>query len=42
MVSKTELFTINLANASQLIQLSYRYNIYIRIYYSIIAFIRSI
>jgi len=42
MVSKIELFTVNLANASQLIQSSYKYDVYIRIYYSIIAFIRSV
>jgi len=42
MVSKTELFTVNLANASQLIQLSYKYDVYIQIYYSIIVFIHSI
>jgi hypothetical protein len=41
-VSKTELFAVNLANASQSIQSSYRYDIYIRIYYSIIAFTHSI
>jgi hypothetical protein len=41
-VSEMELFTVNLANASQLIQLSYRYDVYIRIYCSITAFIYSI
>jgi len=42
MVSKTELFAINLANISQSIQLSCRYNVYIQIYYSIIVFIYSV
>jgi hypothetical protein len=42
MVSKTELFAVNSANISQLIQLSYKYDVYIRMYYSIIAFTRSI
>ena len=41
-VSETELFIVNLVNVSQLIQLSYKYNVYIRIYCSIIAFIRFI
>jgi len=41
-VSETELFVVNLVNISQLIQLSYKYNVYIRMYYSIIAFTRSV
>jgi len=42
MVSKMELFIVNLVNASQFIQLSYKYDVYIQIYYSIIAFTRSV
>jgi len=42
MVSKIELFTVNSVNISQSIQSSYKYDVYIRIYYSIIAFTRSI
>jgi len=42
MVSKTELFIVNSVNVSQSIQSSYKYNVYIQIYYSIIAFTRSI
>jgi len=42
MVSKMELFIVNLANISQSIQSSCKYNVYIRIYCSIIAFARSI
>jgi len=42
MVSKIELFIVNLVNISQFIQSSYKYNIYIQIYYSIIVFIHSI
>jgi len=41
-VSKTELFIVNLVNVSQSIQSSYRYDVYIQIYYSIIAFARSV
>jgi len=37
-VSKTELFAVNLVNISQFIQLSCKYDVYIRIYCSIIAF----
>jgi len=42
MVSKTELFAVNLVNASQSIQLSCKYDVYIQIYCSIIAFARSV
>jgi len=42
MVFKTELFIVNLINISQSIQSSYKYNVYIQIYYSIIAFTHSI
>jgi len=42
MVSETELFIVNLANISQLIQLSYKYDVYIQMYYSIIAFTYSV
>jgi len=42
MVSKMELFAVNSANISQSIQLSCRYDVYIQIYYSIIAFACSV
>jgi len=42
MVFKIELFIVNLVNTSQSIQLSYRYDVYIRIYCSIIVFAYSI
>jgi len=42
MVSKIELFAVNLVNISQSIQLSYKYDMYIQIYCSIIVFIYPI
>jgi len=42
MVSKTELFAVNLVNISQSIQSFYRYDVYIQIYCSIIIFACSV